>query len=209
VVIGAPLPDIARMSRQIGERLFMDPGDRFSELYRAHYGAILRYATRRTDPETARDVVAETFLVAWRRLDAVPADPGQVEPWLYGVARLVLANAERSAHRVQRVAARIGQESRGDQVPDTASAVTERARLGAALAGLTAADQEVLRLIGWEELDLAGAALAMGCSRSTMAVRLHRARRRLERALGAVDNQEYRPAISPSRAVQKISRETP
>jgi RNA polymerase sigma factor (sigma-70 family) len=187
----------------------MDRGDRFSELYREHYGAILRYARRRTDPETARDVVAETFLITWRRLDAVPGDPGQAEPWLYGVARLVLANADRSRHRVQRVTARIGQESRGAQVPDTASAVTERVRLGDALAGLTASDQEVLRLIGWEELDLAGAALAMGCSRSTMAVRLHRARRRLERALSAADNQEYRPAVGPSRPVQKISRETP
>lgn len=198
----------------------MDRGERFSELYRAHYPAILRYALRRTDPETARDVVAETFLVAWRRLDAgVPADPGQVEPWLYGVARLVAANAERSRHRVQRVTARLGQESRLDQenrldqVPDTARAVTERARLAQALVGLTAADQEVLRLVGWEELDLAGAALAMGCSRSTMAVRLHRARRRLERALRAVDHEPSGPGarssqpVQPSQPVHQISGE--
>jgi RNA polymerase sigma-70 factor, ECF subfamily len=188
----------------------MDRGDRFSELYRAHYEAILRYARRRTDPETASDVVAETFLVAWRRLDAVPADPGQVEPWLYGVARLVMANAERSRHRVQRVTVRLGRESRVDQVPDTAGAVTERDRLAQALASLTASDQEVLRLIGWEELDLAGAALAMGCSRSTMTVRLHRARRRLERALDTVDHQEHEEhgrSVSQSRPVQRIGGE--
>jgi RNA polymerase sigma-70 factor, ECF subfamily len=187
----------------------MDHDDRFSELYQAHYEAVLRYARRRTDPETARDVVAEVFLVAWRRLGAVPADPGQAEPWLYGVARLVLANAERSRHRVQRVTARLGQQSRDDQVPDPAQAVTERARLELALASLTSSDQELLRLVGWEELDLAGAALAMGCSRSTMAVRLHRARRRLERALSAADDTERGLAAAQSRPVQKVSQETP
>ena len=186
----------------------MDRDDRFSELYRAHYEAILRYARRRTDPETARDVVAETFLVAWRRLDAVPADPGQAEPWLYGVARLVMANAERSRHRAQRITARLGQQSRDDYAPDPAKAVTERGRLERALASLTGSDQEVLRLVGWEELDLAGTALAMGCSRSTMAVRLHRARRRLERALRAADNEDRRPVGTNPMSGQKISQET-
>jgi len=71
----------------------MDRGDRFSELYQAQYETVLRYALRRTDPETARDAVAETFLVAWRRLDTVPADHAQATPWLYGVARNVLALA--------------------------------------------------------------------------------------------------------------------
>jgi DNA-directed RNA polymerase specialized sigma24 family protein len=50
--------------------------DRFTGLYREHHAAILRYASRRTDPDTAPDIVAETFLVAWRRLSAVPAEPG-------------------------------------------------------------------------------------------------------------------------------------
>ncbi|HEX9520559.1 MAG TPA: sigma-70 family RNA polymerase sigma factor [Streptosporangiaceae bacterium] len=163
----------------------MDPEVRFDALYRAHYGAVLRYAARRADPETARDVVAETFLVAWRRLSAVPAEPTEVEPWLYGVARKVLANALRSERRMQRVAARLGQHDRSTDVPDLAAAVTERARLAEALALLSEEDQEALRLVGWEELDLAGAARAMGCSRGAMAVRLHRARRRLKRALQA------------------------
>jgi RNA polymerase sigma factor (sigma-70 family) len=161
----------------------VDPEVRFDALYRAHYGAVLRYAARRADPETARDVAAETFLVAWRRLSAVPAEPADVEPWLYGVARKVLANAQRSERRTQRVAARLGQHDRSTDVPDPATSVTERARLAEALALLTEKDQEALRLVGWEELDLAAAARAMGCSRGSMAVRLHRARRRLERAL--------------------------
>jgi len=60
----------------------VDRDDRFSEPYQAHYEAVSRYALRRTDPETARDVVAETFFVAWRRLNSVPADDAQAKPWL-------------------------------------------------------------------------------------------------------------------------------
>lgn len=187
----------------------MDRAERFSELYRAQYDAVLNYAWRRTDPETARDVVAETFLVAWRRLDAVPADGGQARPWLYGVARRVLANAERSRRRAERVTAKLSQQHRDGHAPDTAGEVTQRARLERALATLTATDQEALRLVGWEELDLAEAALAMGCSRSAMAVRLHRARRRLERALGAGDSPGETPAaqpVPPARAVGQEAR---
>lgn len=193
----------------------MDRAERFSELYRTQYDAILRYARRRTDPEAARDIVAETFLVAWRRLDAVPPDLGQARSWLYGVARRVLANAERSQRRAERVTSKLGQQRRDDRAPDTAAGVTERARLEQALASLTATDREALRLVGWEELDLAGAALAMGCSRSAMAVRLYRARRRLERALATGDDPQAMPAVRPltpdpvlSKPDQALSKES-
>jgi RNA polymerase sigma factor (sigma-70 family) len=186
----------------------MDRAERFSELYRRQYDAILGYAWRRTDPETARDVVAETFLVAWRRLDAVPPEVGKERAWLYGVARRVLANAERSQRRAERVTGKLGQQRRDDYAPDTAAAVTERARLVQALASLTASDREALRLVGWEELDLAEAALAMGCSRSAMAVRLYRARRRLERALGTGNGPQGMSAVRPVRPDQAVGQES-
>lgn len=91
----------------------MDTDERFNALYQAHATAVLRYACRRADPDTARDVVAETFLVAWRKLGAVPRDPAQAEPWLYGVARRVLANIDRSAQRRSRVTARLWNEVQG------------------------------------------------------------------------------------------------
>jgi RNA polymerase sigma-70 factor, ECF subfamily len=185
----------------------MDREERFSELYRTQYDAVLRYAWRRTDPETARDVVADTFLVAWRRLDAVPAQEAGTRPWLYGVARRVLANAERSRRRAERVTGRLGQQRQND-AQDPAAAVTERARLVQALASLPAPDQEALRLVGWEELDLAGAALAMGCSRPAMAVRLHRARRRLERALETADRPRETPAIRGATAAPAVREES-
>lgn len=166
----------------------MDADQRFAALYQSQYAAVLRYACRRTDLDSARDAVAETFLVAWRRLPDVPADPAQAQPWLYGVARRVLANSDRSRRRSEHLAARLTHGIASvSHAPDLADAVTERARLGQALRALPELDQEVLRLVGWEELDLAAAALAMGCSRSTMAVRLHRARRRMIRALRAVE----------------------
>jgi RNA polymerase sigma-70 factor (ECF subfamily) len=186
----------------------MDRAERFSDLYRAQYEAVLRYALRRTDPETARDVAAETFLVAWRRLDVIPAGNGMTGPWLYGVARRVLANAERSRLRAERLATRLGQQRRDTSVPDEAGSIAESARIRSALATLSELDQEALRLVGWEELDLAAAALAMGCSKATMAVRLHRARRRLERALGTAGWADQGSVSGRAGLRQKITQET-
>src|SRR5215469_3180717 len=186
----------------------MDRAEQFSDLYQGQYEAVLRYALRRTDPETARDVVAETFLVAWRRLDAVPAESSMAGPWLYGVARRVLANTERSRLRAERLMTRLGQEQRATNAPDAAGSIAESARLRSALATLSELDQEALRLVGWEELDLAAAALAMGCTRATMAVRLHRARRRLEQALGMADWGGSRAVSGRAGPLRKISKET-
>jgi RNA polymerase sigma factor (sigma-70 family) len=186
----------------------MDRAGRFSDLYQAQYEAVLRYALRRTDPETARDVAAETFLVAWRQLDVIPIESGMAGPWLYGVARRVLANTERSRLRAERLTIRLGQQRRVAGVPDEAGSIAEIARIRAALATLSEPDQEALRLVGWEELDLAAAALAMGCSPATMAVRLHRARRRLERALGSAGRPGSKPVSGGAGPLQKISQET-
>ena len=199
----------------------MDAEERFNALYRAHYRAVLSYAGRRTDPDTARDVVAETFLIAWRRLDSVPAESGQTEPWLYGVARRVLANAERSQRRTQRLTARMSHDGGDEALADPALVISERQRVIQALRRLPEPEREALRLVGWDGLDLAGAALAMGCSRSAMAVRLHRARRRLESELRSAetstaeasavdasprDTCEPKPSAARQRMVQHESR---
>lgn len=186
----------------------MDAAPEFTEFYRRRYDAVLRYAMRRSDPETARDVTAETFLVAWRRRSAIPVSPGQEEPWLYGIARRVLANTERSKRRAQRVAAKLGRERADAVSPDAASVFAANSRLMHALAKLSRRDQEALRLVGWEDLDLAAAAQAMGCTPSTMAVRLHRARRRLEQALGA-EWETRKPQLAVQVSHRTISQEKP
>ena len=149
--------------------------DRFTLLYRTHYDAILGYAGRRTDPATARDVAAETFLVAWRGPTAIPREPEAVRLWLYGVARRTLANAERSRGRSERVAAKLlATTDAVELAPDLADGVVERARIGEALGSLSALDQETL---GWSP----GRASTWRARprlwvapRSLMAVRLHR-----------------------------------
>jgi RNA polymerase sigma factor (sigma-70 family) len=162
--------------------------DRFKAMYEQHYPAVLRYAARRVGAEAARDIAAETFLTAWRRLDRVP--PGQSLPWLYATARKCLANELRRRDRREQLGLRIRAEAASGQGvagPEASERVAERLAVLAALAMLRPDDQEALRLIEWEQLDVAAAAQVMDCSAATFRVRLHRARRRLARVLSQAD----------------------
>lgn len=158
-----------------------DKEARFTALYERHYGDVLRYAARRAGAEAAAEVAAETFLTAWRRLDAVPGH--QPLPWLYVTARQCLANELRKQERRQRLDTALQVEAAAAGPADSADATTGHLDVLAALATLPANDQEALRLTEWEELDHAAAARAAGCSATAFKVRLHRARRRLARAL--------------------------
>ncbi len=150
----------------------------FRRLYEAHADRVLAYALRRVSAEEAADVVAETFLTAWRRLDIIPEDPA---PWLFGVARKVVANHRRSLRR--RAALRTRMEGdvfrRPHLAPDPADQVEARIAVRSALRRLSERDREALMLVAWDGLDPASAAAAMGYTPSAFAVRLHRARRRL------------------------------
>jgi RNA polymerase sigma factor (sigma-70 family) len=155
---------------------------RFSRLYREQGRAILTYALRRVaDPEDAPDVVAETFLVAWRRFDDVPiGDDARL--WLYGVARLVLGNLRRSERRRTRLGARLA-ESLRTEIATHAAPAGEAAEVLRAMAELGAEDRELLMLVSWEELTPAEAARVLGLSALATRSRLHRARRRLRAVL--------------------------
>ena len=156
------------------------PGDlrraRFERLYDETSAKVLGYALRRVAArENAADVVAETFTIAWRRLEDIP-DGDQARLWLYGVARRVLAN-QRRGHARQ---VRLGQRLR-DEVAGALAAVPHEPAEGAvpaALARLSEADREVLRLAAWEELGHEQIASVLGCSKAAARVRLHRARKR-------------------------------
>lgn len=149
----------------------------FSRLYREQGRAILAYALRRVDREDAADVVAETFLIAWRRLAEVPADPG-ARLWLYAVARRVIANLHRSERRRTRLGGRLAESLRAElathPVPAGEAAATLRA-----MAGLSGEDRELLLLVCWEELAPSEAAKVLDVSSLAARSRLHRARRRL------------------------------
>jgi RNA polymerase sigma factor (sigma-70 family) len=159
--------------------------ERFHDIYKRHADAVTAYVRRRSAPDSVEDVVAETFLVCWRKLDRVP---GQSLPWLYAVARKTLANQHRAARRQPRAASRgeTGElpEIEGDPV------------LARAFARLGEADRELLRLIAWEQLSLREAATALGCSYVACRVRFHRARRRLAAHL---ESFEETPAAANAR----------
>jgi RNA polymerase sigma factor (sigma-70 family) len=160
------------------------PRARFEELYRAHARAVLAYALRRTPRSAAQDVAAETFLVAWRRLDDVPHD---ALPWLLGVARRTLANERRGTARRNALVERLAQEARTIIVVDDAPPVLE------ALQRLPEPEREVLRLATWEGLDAGAAGRVLGCSPGAFRLRLHRARRRLRRELAALERSPVHP----------------
>jgi RNA polymerase sigma-70 factor (ECF subfamily) len=157
-----------------------DERARFEAMFSAHYAAVVRYAVRRVGPDGAQEIVAETFLTAWRRLADVPE---YALPWLYATARRLVANELRRRDRAARLGARI-EASSAAVTDDPAEAVADQLRVRAALATLSPTDQEVLRLSEWEQLRPADAAIVVGCSVGAFTVRLHRARQRLARALG-------------------------
>lgn len=172
--------------------------ERFRRMYDATYGPVLGYVRRRTDTlDDAHDVVSETFLTAWRRLEEVP-EGDRARLWLFGTARRLLANHHRGRRRRQRLADRLQVEfTSTDGGGADGSGAADRQLIAQAFDELHETDQEVLILAGWEQLDAGQIAEVLGCARTTARVRLHRARRRF--AAGLAD-RGVQTALSPGRA---------
>ncbi|WP_232524971.1 RNA polymerase sigma factor [Nocardioides mangrovicus] len=165
-----------------------DDEARFREVYAAHVDRVLAYAMRRVlHAEDAGDIVAETFLVAWRRRRDLP-DGEDAVLWLFGVARRVLANHRRTLMRRERLAARLGGQLRGALAarvaPDPADAVVAERTVREAMDRLGDLDREVLRLHAWEQLEPREIAVALDLAPAAVRTRLSRARARLRRELG-------------------------
>ncbi|MGN6867130.1 MAG: RNA polymerase sigma factor [Solirubrobacteraceae bacterium] len=151
-----------------------DSGTRFDALFAAHFAAVRAYAVRRSGGTPVDDVLSETFLVAWRRLDAVPED---ALPWLLGVARRVLANQRRGDARRAALIDRLSRLATRSRGAEPAGEVF--GSLGGALATLSAPEREALLLVAWEGLEPRRAARVVGCTPAAFRARLYRARRRL------------------------------
>lgn len=162
--------------------------ERFEALVPALVEPLRRFLARRTDPATADDVLAETLLVCWRRLDDVPEEP---LPWAYGVARNCLANATRGVRRQERLAARIAVV---DPPLNTAGPGDgDDADLAEAIGALREEDAELLRLWAWEQLTPAEIAAVLDVTPNAVSIRLHRAREKLRdelRKTGAAAGHE-------------------
>jgi RNA polymerase sigma factor (sigma-70 family) len=143
-------------------------------------GRVAGYVARRAASADVADVVAETFLTAWRRFDELPADP---VPWLFVTARRLVANRVRSARRRRALHERVAASSAFvPLVPETELAEVDQ-RLLTAIRELPDAEREAFILVAWDDLDPARAARVAGCSPGTFRMRLHRARRRLKQRM--------------------------
>ena len=150
----------------------------FERIYDDHAEAVRAYVRRRAPRDVVDDIVSETFVVCLRRLDTVPAEP---LPWLYAVARKILANERRKAGREVPSAVEVAYEP--EPVRD--------AELAHAFAQLSERDREVLRLVAWEGLSPRDAATVLDCSAVACRVRYHRAKSRLAASLDATAS--FRP----------------
>jgi RNA polymerase sigma-70 factor (ECF subfamily) len=161
-------------------------------MYQELYPRVLAYATSMVGRQTGEDITSETFTVAWRRWQDLPAAR---LPWLLGVARNLIRELRRKDARQYELAVAEGRRI-STETGDIAVDVAERTTVLRALAELPDADREVLTLLAWHGLSQADAARVLDCSTATLSVRLHRARQRLTRAVAAT---------SPSRDIQPLT----
>lgn len=155
---------------------------RFVALFEATYGDLVRFAQRRVPDPHAEDVVAEAFLVAWRRTDDVPTHLADARAWLFGIARNVILNAQRGARRQAALSIRLAETS-VLMHSDDAELVARQVDLADAWSRLSAVHQETLALSVLDELTAPQAAAVLGISPVAFRLRLSRARRTLRTLL--------------------------
>ena len=173
----------------------------FTELFRRHAPYIQRYVVRRLGQDAADDIVAETFLLAFRQRDSYDQTRSDARPWLYGIATNLIGHHRRAEIRLYRALARTGAdpvtESFTDRIDDRVSASTASRRLAAALARLSAELRDTLLLVAWGDLSYEETATALGVPVGTVRSRISRARSALRRSLGdtnpAAFDEERKP----------------
>jgi RNA polymerase sigma-70 factor (ECF subfamily) len=158
--------------------------ERFHDVYRAYHRRVLAYFLRRIDGPSALDGAAETFLIAWRRIEEMPHGDTTL-PWLYGVSRKVLANQYRSKRRRQSLSTKLrGAGQQNEPNPETITVrQAEDEALLKAVHRLRSVDQEVLQLAIWEELPHAQIGEILGTSAHAVTQRLQRITKTLARDL--------------------------
>ena len=181
-----------------------DRQGRFEALFRETRSNLLAYALRRVrSPEDAADVLAETYLIAWRKLDSIPCGE-DARLWLYGVARNVLRRGSAREHALGVTVERLAQGLREEQVEASPSQNELPPAFAAALRTLPERQREVLLLTAWEGLTPREIALVTRTPVNLVRVRLHRARAHVRRAFSA--RPTSRDARSPRSAEPRSPR---
>ena len=161
--------------------------ERFHRLYEAGRGRLVAYAMRRShNSDDASDAVAETFAIAWGRLDSIPHGDREI-PWLYTVARRVIANRVRRDSNRSAVVSRLANELAASS-PAIEESDPERPAALSALGQLSEEDREILMLVAWDGLTSQELGWVLSCTSTAARIRLHRARARLNQAWS--DRQE-------------------
>lgn len=164
-------------------------GDRFTAVYDRHYADIHRYVAGRLGPQAADDVVAETFLTAFRSRAAFDPSRGSVRPWLFGIATNLIARHRRAETRRYQVLAQVGADpdpgGHDDRVAASVSAQRLQPALARALAALSRKDRDVVLLKALAQLTHEEIADVLGIPYGTVGSRLNRARKRLRAVLPA------------------------
>jgi RNA polymerase sigma factor (sigma-70 family) len=175
------------------ERSVSDP-EAFAILYDRHASTLHRYVARRLGEGAADDIVADTFLSAFRkRAHFDPSASPDARPWLYGMAANLIGKHTRSEVRMLRAYARTGadpvltQQATFDDAFSRVDSATGHRHLARALSTLAKADREVLLLIAWADLSYAEVATALGIPVGTVRSRLNRARIKVRAALDRID----------------------
>jgi GDPmannose 4,6-dehydratase len=178
-----------------------DRSARFEALYGAHRSSIAAYVRRRVIEHDVEDVIAQVFLIAWRRFAMIPPPP-EDRLWLFGVARRMVADHRRSTVRRRRLSQRLAEEARGPIGP-VGTFETMQWRVDRAMQALRPGEREVLRLVLWDGASHAEAAALFGCTANAAELRYRRARNRFREAFlagapaGRAPVQESSSTLSP------------
>jgi RNA polymerase sigma-70 factor (ECF subfamily) len=161
--------------------------DRFASLFDRHAPYIHRYLARRVGTQAADDLVAETFLVAFRKRTGYDPRFPDARPWLYGIATNLIARHRREEARQLRLRQATGpdpvQHDHAERAALDVTAQSVRFLLASPLAKLARPDRDVLLLIAWEQLTYDEVARALDIPVGTVRSRLHRARTKIREAL--------------------------
>jgi RNA polymerase sigma-70 factor, ECF subfamily len=184
-------PEEAPDDAAVIERSLRDP-ETFAALYDRHAAVLHRYVARRLGPAAADDVVADTFLDAFRRRHRYDTTMRDARPWLYGIAANLVGKHTRSEVRMLRAYARTGADpalkgTEADEADSRIASAAVQRELAAALAGLGPGDRDVLLMVAWADLTCTEVATALSIPAGTVRSRLHRARTQIRAALGGYD----------------------
>jgi RNA polymerase sigma-70 factor (ECF subfamily) len=178
-----PPTDAALIAASVGQP------EAFALVFDRHSDEIHRYVARRLGAEIAQDVVAETFLTAFRKRGTYDHDRTDARPWLYGIATFAMHEHRRAETRRNRLLARSEPppESFDERSAAKVTAQQLQPRLAAVLARLSQAERDLLLLVAWTDLTYEETALSLGIPVGTVRSRLHRVREKVRRALGGID----------------------